>query len=65
MNISDFSPSYLFYKCKRLALLVTPLGPTDAMHIIVVSLGNIIINDMADVGDIQTSRRHIGGTKTE
>ena len=60
MNIPDFSPSYLFYKGKRLALLVASSGPADAMHIIVVCLGNVVINDMADVGDIQASRRHIG-----
>ena len=60
MNISDFSPNYLFYKSKRLALLVASTGPADAMHIIVVCLRNIVIDDMAYVGNIQTSRRHIG-----
>lgn len=51
----------LFNKGERLALLVAPAGPADAMHIIVVCLGNVIIDDMADVGYVQTSRGHIGG----
>ena len=61
MNISNFLQNSLFYKSKRLALLVAAAGPADAMDIIVVCLGNVVIYNMAYIGDIQTSRRHIGG----
>src|SRR3989344_5276281 len=52
--------SYLFYKSKRLPLLVAPPRPADAIHIIVVCLRDVVIDDMADIGDIQASRGHIG-----
>ena len=48
--------SYLFYKGKRFALLVAASGSADAVHIIVVCLRNIVIDDMADVGNVQTAR---------
>ena len=50
----------LFYKSKRFALFVAPPRPADAVHIIVICLRDVVIDDMADVGDIQAPRGHVG-----
>ena len=45
------------------ALLAGSGGPTDPVDIVVVSIGLIKVNDVADAGDIQSSGGHIGRDK--
>src|SRR3989344_1900078 len=50
----------LVNKCERLASLSCASRASDAMHIVLIGCRYVEINDVAHVGNIDTSRRHIG-----
>jgi hypothetical protein len=52
---------FLLDKRQSHTSFVDTAGPADAMDVVVVSGGNIVVNNMTNVGNIQSPGRHIGG----
>src|SRR5437879_7149392 len=48
------------HKRERVAHILGAAGPADAMDVIFWVLRHIIVNDVADAGDVETARRDVG-----
>lgn len=60
---AGFDFDKLFYKGQGFAGFVHATGSTDTMDIIVVGRGQVIVDNVTDIGDIKTARGNIGGNK--
>src|SRR5579862_5731840 len=45
----------------RVAALAGAAGPADAVHVVVGVVRNVVVEDMADIGDVQTARGDVRG----
>ena len=59
--ITEFIFIILTDKCQGDTFIVPSAGSADAVHVIVIGRGNIVVDNMADIGNIQPARRHVRG----
>src|SRR5512132_2024282 len=48
-------------ECDGRSFAAGPRGAPDAMHVRVRVLGDVVVEDEGQVGDVQPARRHVGG----
>ena len=41
--------------------IAAPSGTANAMDIVIDAVGHVIVDDVGDIGNVQPTRRHIGG----
>src|SRR5256885_625647 len=54
-----FAIGLLFDECQRLASLPGPSGAADAVDVVFVGARHIVVNDVRDLGNIETACRDI------
>ena len=60
-KINNILKLLLGNKCEGVADLTGATGATDAVDVVVVGFGDGVVDDVANVGDIDTAGSHVGG----
>src|SRR3989344_1905723 len=60
MKFFDIMMCELFDKRKRLARLARPASAADAVHVILVCVGDVVIDDVRDFRNIEAARGDVG-----